>query len=120
MTKQPLTDELKVIQSNRFKEFGSMVGLTENHLTDEEIDSFIKWFSIHADSFKNKGLYVDRVDKSTHLEKTELISPNVVSENDFNMVLKFADAFIKQITFSKDLDVTDDEFIKFLNSDIKD
>jgi len=117
MTNQPLTDDLKAVQANRFKEFGSMVGLTEQHLTTEEIDAFIQWFKSNADTLKNKGLYVDREDKSTHLAKSKLTSPNSIGEDDYNLVSKFADSFLKQTTFSKDLDLTDDEFIKMLNSD---
>jgi|688.fasta_scaffold450266_1 AbiV family abortive infection protein len=117
MTKQPLTDDLKAVQANRFKEFGSMFGLTEQHLTVNEIDSFINWFNNKADTFKNKGLYVDREDKSTHLNKSKLISPNTIGEDDFNFVLKFSDSFFKQVTFSKDLDITDEELIDILNID---
>jgi AbiV family abortive infection protein len=117
MTNQPLTDELKLVDANRFKQLGSMVGLTERHLTGDEIDLFINWLSENADNLKNKGLYVDREDRSKSLVNTKLVSPSDTEEEDFNFVLKFTDSFLKQTTFSKDLDLTDDEFIKMLNDD---
>jgi AbiV family abortive infection protein len=117
MTNRPLTDDLKIVKKNRFREFGSMAGLTEKHLTENEINIFIHWVDKNADNLKNKGLYVDRESKSTHLEKSKLTSPNSVNENDFKLVLKFADSFLKQATFSKDLDLTDEEFEKLMNSE---
>ena len=118
MTKQPLTEDLMEVQANRFKEFGSMLSYAETNLTEEEIDNFIFWLQNNADNLKNKGLYVDREDRSTHLAKSKLISPSKIAKEDFNLVMKFADSFLRQATFSKDLDITEDEFIKMLNSDI--
>ena len=119
MTEQPLTDDLKNIQKNRFKQIGSILSTAENHLTDDEINVFIQWLDKNANTLKNKGLYVDREDKSTQLTKSKLVSPSDIRVEDFNLVLKFTESFLRQATFSKDLDLTDDEFIKMLNSDIR-
>ena len=117
MNNLPLTDELKEVDANRFKELGSMVGLTEKHLTEEEIEACIEWLDRNADKHKNKGLYVDRLDKSKDLLTSRLTSPTETKKDDYELILKFADSFFKQATFSKDIDITDEEFSKFLNGD---
>ncbi len=117
MNNLPLTDELKEVDNNRFKELGSMVGLTEKHLTENEIDAFIEWLDRNADKHKNKGLYMDRLDKSRDLLNSRLISPTETKKEEYELTFKFADSFLKQATFSKDIDITDEEFTKFLNGD---
>ena len=119
MMKIPLTPELQEVQANRFKEFGTMVGLTERHLSTEEIDSFILWLQTKADELKNKGLYVNRESKSTHLSNSKLISPSDINKIEYDLILKFTDSLLKQASFSHILDISDDDFIKILNSDFK-
>ncbi|HEU5289347.1 MAG TPA: AbiV family abortive infection protein, partial [Cyclobacteriaceae bacterium] len=92
MNNLPLTDELKEVDNNRFKELGSMVGLTEKHLTEEEIEAFIEWLARNADKHKNKGLYVDRLDKSKDLLTSRLTSPTETKKEDYELILKFADS----------------------------
>lgn len=117
MTNISLTDELIAVQKNRFREIGTIVGLTEQHLTSNETEAFIQWVKRKANTLKNRGLYVDRENQSVHLSKANLISPDSIGEQDYNLVLKFTESFLKQVTFSKDLDFTDEEFIDMLNSE---
>ena len=113
------SNELREIQENRFKEFGSMVGVIENSLTENEIDLFIEWLNNHANNDKNNGLYVNRNDKSKSINQTKLVSPTNIGKSDYEFILKFADSFLNQAIFSKDIDMTDEEFMEFLTSDIE-
>lgn len=120
LTNRPLDDNLSRIQKNRFKEFGSMVGLTEAHLTTDEIDLFIHWLKNKANNDKNRGLYVDRERSNSNLSSSILVSPEEVTKEEFDLALKFSESFLKQASFSKAIDITEDEFIELLNKDVGD
>jgi AbiV family abortive infection protein len=114
----PLDDKMKEADNNRFKELGSMLAM-EKHLTAEEIDQFILWLDTSADKQKNKGLYVDRTDTSGDFFAAPLGSPKDVTKEEYEMAHKFAESFLKQATFSKDIDITDEEFRDFLNTELE-
>jgi len=118
LTSRPLDDNLSKVQKNRFKEFGSIVGLTEAHLTTDEIDLFIQWLKNKANNDKNRGLYVDKERSNSNLSSSILVSPDDVTKKEFDLALKFSESLLKQASFSKAIDITEDEFIELLNSDI--
>jgi len=113
---RPLNEEQETLQLNRFKGLGTMIGVVEQNLTGEEIDSFILWLKNDADNFKNRGLYVNKEDRSKDILNSKLISPSAIEENEYILILKFANSFLSQATFLKDIDLTDDEFTDFMNS----
>ena len=117
---KPLNENLSKVQKNRFKEFGCMIGVTENHLTSDEIDSFIDWLNNKANNHKNRGLYVDKERNNSNLANSILVSPEEVTKSEFDLALKFSESFLKQASFSKDIDITEDEFIELLNKNIGD
>lgn len=117
---KPLNDNLSKVQENRFKEFGSMVGITETHLTSDEIDLFIQWLKNKANNDKNRGLYVDKERSNSNLSSSILVSPEEVTKEEFDLALKFSESLLKQASFSKAIDITEDEFIQLLNKDVGD
>jgi AbiV family abortive infection protein len=119
MTNKTLDDKLLKVQKNRFKEFGTMVGITEKHLSSKEIDSFIEWLKKQANNDKNRGLYVDIENDIENLSNSILVSPADVSKEEFDLALKFSESFLKQASFSKAIDITDNEFIELLNSSLE-
>ncbi|WP_418514209.1 AbiV family abortive infection protein [Corallibacter sp.] len=114
MTKKKLDDKLLKVQANRFKEFGSMVGITEKHLESHEIDSFIQWLKKQANNDKNRGLYVDKENNIENLSNLILVSPADVTKEEFDLALKFSESFLRQASFSKAIDITEDEFMELL------
>ena len=118
MTSKPLDNNLLKVQNNRFKEFGTMVGMTERHLTPDEINLFIDWLKKQANNDKNRGLYVglDKTNNSESLFNSVLVSPIDVSREDFYLALKFSNSFLKQASFSKAIDITESEFTELLNN----
>jgi AbiV family abortive infection protein len=113
----PLTPEQEEAEMNRFKEIGAMVSVASQSLTAEEVDAFILWLEKNANRFKNKGLYVDLRSSPANFLKSELTSPEDVTASEYQMVRKFCEAFLQHVGFAKDIDITEEEFIAFLNYD---
>jgi len=111
-TGQTLTENDLKIEKNRFKEIGSFLrtAYKEINLTEVERKEFINWLN-NADNLKNKGFYVDNFNDKWSF-------PSDLTESEFKVAYKFANALLKQTEVIKDLDITDDEFIDFLNSEI--
>ncbi|MGB1204178.1 MAG: AbiV family abortive infection protein [Chitinophagales bacterium] len=108
-TNQTLTENNLKIEQNRFKENGVYFNslYQEIKLSKEEILDFQKWLK-HANSLKNKGFYVS-------LKKNQWTFPSQISKKEFKNALKYALAVKNQVEVSKSLDLTEQEFIDFLN-----
>lgn len=112
-TGQELKEKHLEIQKNRFKEIGSFfsVSYTEINIPESERASFFEWLG-KANNLKNNGFYVNWT-----MENFE--TPNDIEKTHYETALKFVDAILKQTEVIKSLDLTDDELIEILNSDVK-
>lgn len=111
-TGQALKPEHLKIKENRFKEIGNIINDTfsEINFTEEERTKFFTWLK-DANNNKNNGFYVD-------LRNDIWKSPKDFSASDYEIALKYATVILNQTKIIKDLDITDDEFITMLNSDV--
>lgn len=112
-TGQELNEKHLEIQKNRFKEIGSFFSVSYNEINipEGERQSFFEWLD-EANNLKNNGFYVNWT--TTNFE-----APNDIEKSHYETALKFVDAILKQTEVIKSLDLTDDEFIEILNSDLK-
>lgn len=110
-TNQPLKEVHLKIKENRFKEIGNIIqgAFSETNFTEEERTNFIDWLR-KANENKNNGFYVDWKNDNWNTPKDFL-------KSDYEIALKYATVFLYQTKIIKDLDKTDDEFIKILNGD---
>lgn len=110
-TGRPMKPEHVDIANNRFKEMGSFLGIAyrEINLSENERKDFFKWLG-EANNLKNNGFYVNLSDGTCK-------SPAQINKEQYEKALKYAEIIVKQIEVQKDLDITDDEFIEFLNGD---
>lgn len=111
MINHPLKPEHLKIRENRFKEIGNIIyaAFSETHFTEEERADFFVWLQ-NANNNKNNGFYVDW---KNGIWKT----PKDFSKPDYETALKFTAIIQSKTQIIKDIDITDDEFIKMLNSD---
>jgi AbiV family abortive infection protein len=111
-TGQELKEKHIAIEMNRFKEWGSFfnVAYAEINIPEVERQSFFEWLK-KANDTKNNGLYVNWTPISFD-------SPSDIKKEDFEAALKNANAILHQTEVIKSLDLTDDEFLDILNSDI--
>jgi AbiV family abortive infection protein len=112
-TGRELTEKHFAVERNRFKEWGSFfsVSFSEINIPETEQQAFFEWLN-KANDTKNKGLYVNW--KNSNFE-----SPSDIQKNQFETALIYANAILKQTEAIKSMDLTDDEFMDFLNSDIE-
>jgi len=105
-----LNDVEQKMKLNRFTNFGAFwnVAFKDERLREADCNSFAKWLK-HADSLKNKGLYVD-------YGKDELKSPDILGKKDYNEALLYASVIKGQVEVVKNCDMTDEEFLNFLQS----
>jgi len=113
-TGQELTQKHLEIEKNRFKEIGSFISVsyTDINIPEEERDAFFKWLG-NANNFKNNGFYVNWTGELT------FETPSDIKKEDYDLALKFTEAFLKQTEeVIKDLDMTDDELMAYLNTEL--
>jgi AbiV family abortive infection protein len=110
---QPLKPKHVEVQRNRFKEMGSFLGVAyrEINIPIEERENFFKWLS-QANNLKNKGFYVNLINGVCE-------SPISINKEEFETAYGYAVAILKQTQVYKDLDITDDEFIDMLNTEVE-
>jgi AbiV family abortive infection protein len=101
------TDVLK----NRFKEWGAFFATvgSEMNIPNEERQNFFNWLK-NANEKKNNGFYAN-------LKNNILESPCDIKIEEYETAIKYASCILKQTEFMKSVDLSDDEFIKLLNSD---
>ena len=112
ITGQQPTKSQEDTQANRFKEIGAFLSIAykDINLSNEDRKAFFSWLK-GANDLKNKGFYVDYNNNAWWF-------PNSLRESDFLTALKFATAIKNQIEAIKSLDITDDEFIDFMNTEV--
>jgi AbiV family abortive infection protein len=100
------------IQKNRFKEWGAFfsVAYPEINIPEADRQSFFKWLN-DANSIKNRGFYV-----CPNGDKWK--SPSEVLKEEYETALMYANAILQQTEIMKSLDITEEEFMNYLNSDI--
>lgn len=93
-----------------FEIIGSFLNIAygEINLNDDDRLGFIKWLD-DADNLKKRGFYVDCVDE-------KYTFPRAVERSDYDRALKYAVAIQKQTQVIRDLDLSDEEFIEWLNT----
>jgi AbiV family abortive infection protein len=101
------------IMKNRFKEMGSHLYHSYSHLNlnEEEKKEFLGWLS-NANINKQKGIYVG-------FENNKWSFPDTFSKGDYERALKFVEILSKQTEIIKHLDITDEELIDILNTEVK-
>ena len=101
-----------VVQNNRFKEIGSFFGIaySEINIPDNEKSEFYDWLK-SANDLKNQCFYA-------HLSGNTIETPKDITSKTYETSLRYTSAILKQILVLKELDITEDEFIDFLNSDL--
>lgn len=111
-TEQSLKEKHLEIEKNRFKEWGNFLNVAyrEINIPETQRETFFEWLK-NANDTKNKGLYVNQTD-------TTFESPSEITKAEFEISLNFANAILEQTKVIKSLDLTDDEFMDILNSDI--
>lgn len=112
-TGQPLKPEHIIVQKNRFKQMGSFLGVAykEINIAVEERPNFFNWLN-KANDLKNEGFYVNLINGVCE-------SPVTIKREEFEIALKYAEAILKQTEVIKSLDLTEDEFIDMLNTEVE-
>lgn len=110
-SKQPLTDEESKIKANRFKEIGNILyaAFSEN-LSKSEFDDFFVWMN-DVNDLKNQGFYVGFQNGIWKI-------PSDKTKAEYERALSYAKVIQKQTSLTKDLDMTDDEFMTMLNTEV--
>lgn len=106
-----LTEDYSAVLKNRFKEWGLFFafGGSEMNIPKEERNDFFDWLK-KANDTKNNGFYVNW--------KNELIeTPDNFTVSEYQTALTYASSILKQIEFMKSVDLSEDDFIKLINSD---
>jgi AbiV family abortive infection protein len=111
-TGQPLKPEHIDVQTNRFKETGNFLNVAykEINIPEDERQDFFDWLG-KANEKKNKGFYVNPNNGIYE-------SPSEIIKDEYVTAFKYADAILKQTEVIKSLDITEDEFIAFMNMEV--
>ena len=107
-----LTEDHSPILKNRFKEWGAFFAFagSEMNIPKEERNAFFEWLK-NANNTKNNGLYVNW--------KNETIeTPDNFTIDEYQRALTYASSILRQIEFMKSVDLSGEEFIELLNSDV--
>ena len=111
-TDQNVEKEIEVLKNNRFCGIGSFLytAYKESIFTDSEKKDFLNWLD-NADKLKKDGFYVD-------YKNDKWKFPSDLTVTDYQTALRYADLILKQTEIIKSLDLTDEELINILNSEI--
>ncbi len=112
-TGQELTEKHLEIEKNRFKEWGNLFrsAFAEINIPDEKKDAFFCWLK-NANNMKNQGFYVN-------WESAIFESPKSIIQSSYENALEYASAILMQTEVIKSMDLTGDEFMDMLNSDLE-
>jgi hypothetical protein len=111
-TDQNVDKEVEVLKNNRFCGIGSLLhnAYREIVFADSEKKDFLDWLD-NADKLKNDGFYVD-------YKNDKWKFPSDLTVTDYQTALRYANLILKQTEIIKSLDLTDEELINILNSEI--
>lgn len=109
---QDVNDVHSEVNKNRFKVWGAFFAIAGSDMNIPELEKadFFSWLK-EANNTKNKGLYVN-------WENNKIETPIEITEEEFNKALKYASSILKQTEFMKSVDLSEEEFIEILNSDL--
>lgn len=113
-TNQSIDEKYSSIVDNRFKEWGNFLSscYKEINLADNERHDFFQWLNkVKSQKLKDKGFYVNWENNKWEL-------PTQMTEAHYQTALKYATVFLKLTEIIKNMDITDNEFIQLLNSEI--
>lgn len=100
------------IQKNRFKEWGAFFALagSEMNIPEEKRGVFFDWLK-NANDAKNNGFYANWLNGV-------VVTPESTTSSQYEDAFIYADSILKQTTFMKSVDLSEDDFNDLMNQEV--